>query len=215
MVDRRVVSATLVSLLVVSPVAPSISAATRPVQAASSLTLKHNAVTCAVAGQYPQFEAAIQPAGSVAKARVYFRSSQNQELYYVEMKPAYVGRIPQPKLEIGSFVYYVEALSKDGTTAVTPESTVKVVEKKEDCKDQPVAAVAPGGPVSIASVGGATTAPAGFAGIGGMTAGGAITAGTAIAGGGTGVGTGTLIAGGAILAGLGTAVIVSQNSASK
>jgi hypothetical protein len=52
-------------------------------QTAGNITFEP--VGCMVAGQFPLIEATIQPAASVARARVYFKSALSPAFYYVEM----------------------------------------------------------------------------------------------------------------------------------
>ena len=63
---------------------------------AQGLTIEHAAVGCVVAGTFPRFEARIDPAASVARALVHFRSESGQPWYAVAMKApnSYLTLIP-------------------------------------------------------------------------------------------------------------------------
>jgi hypothetical protein len=58
-------------------------------QTAGNITFEP--VGCMVAGQFPLIDATIEPAASVARARVYFKSALGPAFYYVEMTQAAAG----------------------------------------------------------------------------------------------------------------------------
>lgn len=160
-------------------------------------------VTCLIAGEFPLFDALIEPAASVARARVYFKAAKGTEWFYVEMQPQggrFVGKLPRPRVEASPVSYYIQATTTEFGDAQTPEYAPIVVEKKEDCGDNAVIApFGPPGAVTVFSAAtGAAIAPAGFA-AGGI----ALTLGTI-----------ALITGGAIAAGVAAAVTLSNPSPS-
>ena len=153
---------------------------------AQGLTIDHSSVGCIVAGKYPKMNACFEPAGSLAKARVYFRVEATPDWYYVEMDsdaPCHAGFLPKPskKLIDQKLEYYVQATDKAFAEGQTQTYAARVVGSADECdKDVPVAPF-----VSKASVAVFPGMPAGFAGAGlpvGIVA-GAVAGGAAVAGG--------------------------------
>lgn len=130
-------------------------------------------VECFIEKQFPQLDSNVAPGDMVARARVYFKSAKSPDFYYVEMKPPvpgvptkYQARLPKPRKEASPITYYATVVGKDMTETRTAEVKAIVVEKKEDCGDKPVAAIALSGPAAIFSAGGLAVVPAGFAAAG-------------------------------------------------
>ncbi len=203
------------SLVIVLGAAPVVPAAPQDAAAPAGTTLAvaHTPVECIVAGTNPQIDAGIGPEGHVQAGRVYFHSALGTSFYYVEMTPGaggYVGVLPKPRPDAGPITYYVEGVGRDYTQAQTPEARPVVVEKKEDCKDRPVAALGPADPVRVFSVAGGTALPPGFTGVSSVvaagTGAGAATAATAAAAGGIS-GKTIAIVGGAVAVGVGVIAI--------
>jgi hypothetical protein len=168
-----------------------------PAPAATSTTIDHEPVGCMVAGQFPLIETRIEPAASVARARVYFRANQAENWYYVEMTPGeagFVGKLPRPKLEASPIEYYIQAATTEFGEGQTPQISAVVVNEPSDCpEDKKLAAIGPPGEVTVFSAAtGSAVAPAGFA-AGGV----ALTVGTIL-----------LLVGGAAAVGIGAAVTV-------
>jgi hypothetical protein len=168
-----------------------------PAPAPTSTMIDHEAVGCMVAGQFPLIEARIEPAASVARARVYFRANEAENWYYVEMTPGeagFVGKLPRPKLEASPITYYVQAATTEFGEGQSPEIAAVVVNEPSDCpEDKKLAAIGPPGEVTVFSgATGAAIAPVGFA-AGGI----ALTVGTIL-----------LLVGGAAAVGIGAAVTV-------
>jgi hypothetical protein len=220
---RRAVSAflapSLAILLAAAPLAPAAPQDPAPA-APAPLAVAHTAVGCMVAGTNPQIDAGITPEGEVQAGRVYFHSALGGAFYYVEMMPEagrYVGVLPKPRPDAGPITYYVEGVGRDYTQAQTPEARALVVDKAEDCKDKPVAALGPADPVRVFSVAGGTALPAGFTGVSsvvaaGAGAGAAAAGATAAAAAGGISGTTVAIIGGAIAVGVGTIAIVTTDN---
>jgi hypothetical protein len=146
--------------------------------APNATNIQHDPVGCVVAGQFPLLDARIEPASSVARARIYFRAAQVENWYYVEMTPAeagFVGKLPRPKVEASPIHYYIQAATTDFGEGRTQEIEAIVVADAKDCpQDKKVAAIGPPGEVTVFSAAtGAAIAPVGFA-AGGL----ALTAGT-------------------------------------
>jgi hypothetical protein len=208
-------ASSLVILLAASPLAPA-------AQDPQALSLVHSPVGCMVAGTNPQLEAGLNPAENVQAGRVYFRSALGDSFYYVEMTPAgghYVGVLPRPQLDAGPVTYYIEGVAVNYAQSQSPEQRAVVVEKAEDCKDKPAAALGPSDPVRVFSVGLATAVPSGFTGVssvvatglGGAAAAGA-GAGAAAAGGSFFTSTAGIITMSAVAVGVATVVIVNNDN---
>ena len=209
------------SLVIVLVAGPIVSAGAQDAAAPAgptTLAVAHTPVGCMVAGTNPQLDAGITPEAQVQAGRVYFHSALGGSFYYVEMMPEagrYVGVLPKPRLDAGPITYYVEGVGRDYTQSQTPEAQALVVEKPEDCKDKPVAALGPADPVRVFSVAGGTALPAGFTGVSSVVAAGAgaatATAATAAAAGGIS-GTTIAIVGGAVAVGVATIAIVKSDN---
>ena len=172
-----------------------------PAGPGSTTEIQHDPIGCLIAGQFPLVDANINPAGSVARARVYFKAAGSDAWYYVEMTPAeagFVGKLPRPKLEASPITYYVQATTTEFGENRTPEIEAIVVAEAKDCpEDKKVAAIGPPGEVTVFSAAtGSAIAPVGFA-AGGL----ALTAGTI-----------ALVLGGAAAVGIGTAVVVNDTT---
>jgi hypothetical protein len=130
-------------------------------------TLTHETVTCFIAGEFPLVDATLAPVASVARARVYFKSALVSNYYYVEMTPVegkFVGKLPRPRVEASPVTYYIQATTTDFAEMQIQEVPALVVEKREDCPDDRVAAIGPPGEVTVFSAAtGLAIAPAGFA----------------------------------------------------
>lgn len=138
----------------------------------TATTILHDPIGCMIAGQFPLVNARIEPAASVARARVYFKSSQSPNWYYVEMMPAegggFSGKLPRPRLEASPVTYYVQATTTEFGDAQIGEISSIVVEDAGECEDKALAPIGPPGEVTVFSAAtGAAIAPAGFA-VGGL-----------------------------------------------
>lgn len=124
-------------------------------------------VTCFVAGEFPLLDAGIEPAASVARARVYFKGAGGSFYYYVEMSQdvgRYFGKLPRPQVTASPITYYLQATTTDFEESQTREIEAAVVERKEDCEGRVMAAFGPPGPVTVFSAAtGAVGTPGGFA----------------------------------------------------
>jgi len=130
--------------------------------------INHQEIGCIIAGQYPLFDAVIEPMQSVVRARVYFKAARTEDYFYVEMTPdvgRFIGKLPRPRLEASPIIYYIQATTAELGDTQTPEIPVLVVEDESQCpKDKRVAAIGPPGPVQVFSAAtGALTKPIGFA----------------------------------------------------
>lgn len=180
-----------------SDVAPAIQMPSAPAEPVTATTILHDPIECMIAGQFPLVNARIEPAASVARARVYFKSSLSPNLYYVEMVPAegggFTGKLPRPKLEASPVTYHIQATTTEYGDAQIAEISSIVVNDAGECEDKALAPIGPPGEVTVFSAAtGAAIAPAGFA-AGGL----ALTLGTVL-----------LVVGGAAAAGITAAITV-------
>jgi hypothetical protein len=163
--------------------------------------INHDPVGCFIAGEFPLLDAGIDPASTVARARVYFKSNLGNAYFYVEMtqnEGRFFGKLPRPQVEASPITYYIQATSTEFGESQTPEIEAMVVKEAKDCPaDKKVAAIGPPGPVQVFSAAtGAAITPAGFALGGAALAGGLLAA----------------IIGGAAAAGIAAAVTVFKPS---
>ena len=170
------------------------SAPTEPVTAT---TIIHDPIGCMIAGQFPLVNSRIEPAASVARARVYFKSSQSPNWYYVEAVGVeglgFSAKLPRPKIEASPVTYYIQATTTEFGDAQTAEISAIVVNDAGECEDKALAPIGGPGEVTVFSAAtGAAIAPAGFA-AGGL----ALTLGTI-----------ALVVGGAAAAGIAAAITV-------
>jgi hypothetical protein len=144
--------------------------------APGATTINHDAIACFVAGEYPLVDAKIEPAAAIVRSRVFFKSANGADYFYVEMTPAevgFVGKLPKPTMAAEAITYYIYAVGEAGE-AQTPEATGRVVEKESDC-DGKVAAIGPPGDVTVFSAAtGSVAKPLGFTAGGLLAAGGLI-----------------------------------------
>ena len=156
-------------------------------------TIQHDPVGCMVAGEFPILDGLIEPATSVVRARVYFRSALSEEWYFVEMtqvEGVFRGWLPRPQVAASPISYYIQTTTTDFGESRTAEFSAMVVEFEDECGDlKPAAYGQPPGELTVfsASTGAAAGVPAGFA-AGGLALGAgaiaAIVAGVAAAGAG-------------------------------
>lgn len=182
---------------------------------AQSLNIEHRPVACAAAGKFARFEAGFSPAGSIAAARVVFQG-QTADWYSVAMKPEgslFAGVLPQPKKELKSFRYYIEATDKAMGTSRTPEYTAAVVDSASACKGKLMASALSSASVVLQGPAGVAALPAGFASSGvvaGSAAGSTAAAGASAAGASGGVGATALVVGGVVVAGGAAAAVAAK-----
>lgn len=200
MVPRRLI-AMIVATLIAAPLAPVAPAFA---QQQGSVAVIHDRVSCVLADEVVQLEAAVPPGATAAVARSFFHSALGTEFYYVEGERSgnrFVFNLPQPRLDAGPITYYIE-FQPEGRTE---EYVARVVRRDSDCVGK-LAAVGPA-PAAVFGPGGALASPVGFGSLGSVVS--AATAGGSIAAaGGGGISAGLLIAGAAVLAGAAVAVVV-------
>ena len=176
---------------------PTTSFPAAPTEPVTATTIIHDPIGCMIAGQFPLVNARIEPTASVARARVYFKSAQSPNWYYVEAVAVeglgFSGKLPRPKLEASPVTYYIQATTTEFGDAQIGEISSIVVNDAGECEDKALAPIGGPGEVTVFSAAtGAAVAPAGFA-AGGL----ALTLGTL-----------ALVLGGAAAAGITAAVTV-------
>ena len=135
--------------------------------AAQGPAIEHQAVKCLVVGQYGRLPACLAPAESVAQARAYFRPEGVPTWHFVKLKrveACFEGVLPKPtKVLVGRNVeYYLEGADRAFAVGRTAQYAARVVNRAEECKDEPVAAFSPTGPDAVFP-----SMPPGFARLGG------------------------------------------------
>ena len=167
---------------------------------AQAVTIAHEGAGCVIADRFPRFEARLDPADEVARARVVFRAAGTPHWYSVDMSAGaagFTGVLPKPRRATARIEYYVEASDRAFATTRTPERTVDVVGSAGECR--PDALVAPfttSARLVVTASPGAPAVPAGFLGAGIAGAGG-VGAGTlALIGGGAAAAAGVAVAAG-------------------
>ena len=156
-------------------------------------------IECLVAGEYPLFQALINPSDAVARARVFFHPGTTEDWFFVEMtqvdvayqgQPGFEGKLPRVRIEASPVSYYIQATTTNFVDSQTQEVKAIVVNDKLECGALIAAPLGTPGPVQVFSAStGAVITPAGFA------AGGLLTAGAvaAVIGGAAAVGIGAVV----------------------
>ena len=83
-----------------------------------AVNIDHTGVGCVVAGKFPRFDARLDPAASVARARLHFRPEGGPHWYFVDMKSEaglFRGILPKPQSTLHRFSYYIDVTDKTGT----------------------------------------------------------------------------------------------------
>ena len=181
------------------------------------VSIDHKDVGCVLADKFPRFDARLDPAAAVARARLNFRPEGGAHWYYVEMKPeagVFHGILPKPQKTLHRFSYYIDVTDKAFHASRTAEIVAEVATGPAACKREKVLAAG----LSRANVllhapeglAGAPSVPAGFAADGVVSAAGAGTT-TVATGGGIGAKTAIL---GTVLAAGGAVAVVAATSGS-
>jgi hypothetical protein len=143
---------------------------------ARAVTITHEGAGCVIADRFPRFEARLDPADEVARARVLFRAAGTPHWYSVDMSAdasGFTGVLPKPRRATARIEYYVEASDRAFASTRTPERTVDVVGSAGECRrDVLVAPVSATARLVVTAAPGAPAVPAGFLGAGIAGAGG-------------------------------------------
>lgn len=156
--------------------------------------IRMDKIECLVAGEYPLFDAQIDPTEIVARARVFFHPGTTEDWFFVEMTQTeaagFEGKLPRVRLEASPVSYYVQATTTNFIDSQTEVVKAIVVRDKLECGALIAAPLGAPGPVQVFSAStGAVLTPAGFA------AGGLLTAGAiaALVGGAAAIGIGAVV----------------------
>jgi hypothetical protein len=168
--------------------------------AARAVTIAHEGAGCVIADRFPRFEARLDPAGDVARARVFFRAAGTPHWYSVDMTAGaagFTGVLPKPRRTTPRIEYYVEASDRAFASARTPERVVQVVGSAGECETNAlVAPVSATARVVVTAAPGAPAPPAGFLSAGLAGAGGVSAVTLAVVGGGAAAAAGVAVAAG-------------------
>jgi hypothetical protein len=162
-----------------------------------------------LADRFPVLEARLEPAPSVARARLLFRAGGETDWYYVEMVPErglYEGILPRPLRTTRRIEYYFEANDRSLGETRSVDYSAAVVQPGQCAPELRVAAASASARVSVGALSsGAPALPPGFSGLGlvSMVAGATASPGAA-GGAAAGAATGGATAGG----GLSTTAVV-------
>ena len=182
------------------------------------VSIDHQGIGCVLAGKFPRFDARLDPAGDVARARVNFRPEGTPHWYWVEMKREaglFQGILPKPQKTLHRFSYYIDVTDKAFHASRTAEFVLDVATGPAACGRQKLLAGSLGkanvllhAPEGVA---GAPAVPAGFSADGVMLAGGAGSTAGATAATAGGIGAKAVILGTVLAAG-GAAAVVATTS---
>jgi hypothetical protein len=177
--------------------------------------IDHKPVTCAVAEKFPRLEARLDPAPSISRAVIQFRTESTPRWYAVAMKAehgSFFGVLPRPRKSLKAFRYYIEATDDAFATSRTPEYSTSVVPGAGDCQGKVVAGALGSASVLLQVPAGAAAVPAGFASTGVVTAGSgtAASAAGAASGGGGGFPTGLVLGAVGVAGAAGAAVAITS-----
>ena len=98
--------------------------------AAQNVAIQHDAVSCVVAGEFPQFEVDLEPSASVARSRLHFRPRGGERWYSVPLEPegdSFTAVISKSKPTLEAIDYYVSVTASDLTTNRTEDFSARVV----------------------------------------------------------------------------------------
>jgi hypothetical protein len=168
--------------------------------AAQAVTIEHAGAGCVIADRFPRFEARLDPAGEVARARVVFRAAGTPHWYSVDMSAGaagFAGVLPKPRRTTARIEYYLEASDRAFASTRTPERTVDVVGSAGECgTDRALAPFSATARLLVTAAPGAPAVPAGFLSAGIAGAGGVGVGTLAVVGGGAAAAAGVAVAAG-------------------
>ena len=101
------------------------------------------AIECWYHSEFPMLTALVDPSEEIVNSRLYFRCSLYQDYYFVDLKidgGALTAVAPQAEESCPRVHYYVEAVTRDFTSARTPERVAEVTSHTECRRRHPAAA---------------------------------------------------------------------------
>lgn len=127
---------------VVAPVRPAVPApppkasSAPPPAPPAAPSIEHAPLTCVRPDENPLVNAGVTAAATVRRSRVYFKSHEFPDWYYVDMRaptpPQYLALLPQPLPETRRIDYYVQAVDSNLESSQTREYDPQV--DKKGCK---------------------------------------------------------------------------------
>ena len=105
------------------------------------------AIECWYHSDFPMLTALVDPGEEIVRSRLYFRCSSYPDYYFVDLQAdngGYTGVAPQAEESCPAVHYYVEALTRDYTSARTIERVADVSSHTECRRRNPAAALFPG-----------------------------------------------------------------------
>ncbi len=201
-------TSSLRQILLTAPLGAMLVALVLPASAMAEMTIRDAETECITNQPFPMIEAVVDPAPQ--EARVYFRSADGEDYYYIQMAGGdgrYQGVLPVPSPETTRIVYYVEAVSAAADASRTPDFEVSV--RDEGACDGRLYLGADPQIVIHSTVGGSAVLPQGFlpSGVAATVSAAGVSAPVAVAAGGLGAGAITGIVAGSAVAG---AVIIDE-----
>jgi hypothetical protein len=145
--------------------------------------LHHDAPSCLVAGRPARLSACVAHPDAYTDGRVYFRDHYSAHWYFVETSreaPCFFGILPRTN-GLREVVYYFEIQGPEGARVRTPEGTLTIVTREDQCGGR-VAPPSPVDPTFVGATAGAPLVAAGFGDNGGGGGGKALLIGGGIAG---------------------------------
>jgi polysaccharide export outer membrane protein len=137
---------------------------------AVGVSIDHQRIDCMVQDRFASVDAVLGPAATaIVEARVYFRSPEELDFYYVTMTltdDRFVAKLPKPQKAPGLVLYYIEAFGSEGTVRRTPQMSAQVVRRPQDCpRGGRLAEAAPKGDIPVFSTIDSNARPRGFGGV--------------------------------------------------
>ncbi len=125
-------------------------------------------VQCILNVPFPQISGTTQPGSDIEAARLFFKSADQSDFYWVGMTrdgDRVTAVLPQPDQDTKSVVYYMETVDSSKNLSRSPEYTATVVLREWDCQGKKIAGTFTGLKPNMivgSTAGGATSTPLGF-----------------------------------------------------
>lgn len=105
---------------------------------AVSLQIEHEPIECMLKDRFQAVYASVRPTPDVQAVRLHFRAEKSPDFHFVEMtfwRGRFRARLPRPRADVGSVVYYIEAEAADSSKRRTPTHSAQVVAAPGDCSE--------------------------------------------------------------------------------
>ncbi len=125
-------------------------------------------VQCILNVPFPQISGTTQPGSDIEAARLFFKSADQSDFYWVGMTrdgDRVTAVLPQPDQDTKNVVYYMETVDSSKNLSRSPEYTATVVLREWDCQGKKIAGTFTGLKPNMivgSTAGGATSTPLGF-----------------------------------------------------